>query len=59
MSENFHILDNVTIFDKERRERRVKTKKNKEAGRSSFVWNDVVFDSFKAGLLKETRYDYC
>ena len=27
VSENFHILDQVTIFDKERRERRLKTKK--------------------------------
>lgn len=59
VSENFHILDQVTIFDKERRERRLKTKKGEpEAGRSSFVWNEVVFDSFQAGYLKKIDMDF-
>lgn len=59
VSENFHILDQVTIFDKERRERRVKTKKgDPDAGRSSFVWNEVVYDSFQAGYLKQIDMDF-
>lgn len=59
VSENFHILDQVTIFDKERRERRLKSKKgDPEAGRSSFVWNEVVYDSFQAGYLKQIDMDF-
>lgn len=59
VSENFHILDQVTIFDKERRERRLKSKKgDPDAGRSSFVWNEVVYDSFQAGYLKQIDMDF-
>lgn len=58
VDESFHVLDQVTIFDRERRDRRVKADgDNPTAGRSSFLWNEVVFNSFKAGYLKQLDFD--
>jgi len=58
VNENFHVLDSVTIFDKERREAKKKTKSDDpNAGRSYFVWNEIVFRSFQAGNLKEIDLD--
>ena len=46
VDENFHILEQVSIVRGRPR------KKDGPAGFSSFVWNDVVFQSFKAGWIK-------
>lgn len=52
VSESFHILDNVTLYDKERYARRKKM--NGPSGAySSFSWNEIVFRSFRAGYLKK------
>ncbi len=54
MDESFHILEQVTIFDRERRERHRSTRQDDpNAGLSSIVWNSVVFNSFKTGYLKQ------
>jgi hypothetical protein len=50
VSEKFHILDRVTLYDKDRGlrpgDRRL----------SSFTWNEVLFHSFRSGYLK--RFDF-
>lgn len=56
VNEGFHILDHVQILDKERQSRRAK--KGDQAGKSSFVWNEVVFNSFKAGYLKQLDFEF-
>lgn len=56
VNEGFHILDHVTILDKERQRRRAM--QGEEGGRSSFVWNEVVFNSFKAGYLKPVDFEF-
>ncbi len=54
VDESFHILEQVTIFDRERRERHRSTRQDDpNAGLSSIVWNSVVFNSFKTGYLKQ------
>lgn len=58
VNESFHILEQVTLFDKERRERRRRANPGDGlAGKSSFVWNEVVFNSFKSGYLKQLDFD--
>lgn len=58
VNEKFHILESVTIYDKERRAKSKKLKANDEnAGRSYFIWNEKVFESFLAGNLKEIDLD--
>ena len=57
VSEGFHVLEQVTILDNERRRRRTKDG-GQDAGKSFFVWNDVVFNSFKAGYLKQLDFDF-
>lgn len=55
VSEGFHLLDHVQILDSERR----RSKRGGEhGGKSSFVWNEVVFSSFKAGYLKQVDYEF-
>jgi hypothetical protein len=56
VNEGFHILDHVTILDKERQRRSAAKAEN--GGKSSFVWNEVVFNSFKAGYLKQIDYEF-
>lgn len=51
VDENFHILEQVTLYDQERRLSRLRSA-NSEPPLSSFTWNDVVFRSFKSGYLK-------
>ena len=46
VDESFHILEHVSIV------RGRPSKKGDPAGLSSFVWNDVVFQSFKSGWIK-------
>jgi hypothetical protein len=58
VNESFHLLDSVTVYDKERRANKKSLNPGDEnAGRSHFVWNDIVFRSFKAGNLKEIDLD--
>src|SRR5689334_8379911 len=56
VNEGFHILDHVQILDKERQRKRAK--KGEDGGKSSFVWNEVVFNSFKAGYLKQIDFEF-
>ncbi|MGE0538142.1 MAG: replication initiator protein A, partial [Pirellulales bacterium] len=51
VSESFHILDNVTLYDRERYARRKKAG-GIAAGCSSFSWNEIVFRNFRVGYLK-------
>lgn len=51
VSESFHILDNVTLYDRERYARRKKAG-GPGAGCSSFSWNEIVFRNFRVGYLK-------
>jgi hypothetical protein len=50
VNESFHILESVTLYDRERRDRR---RTRGLGGESSFTWNEVVFRSFEAGYLKK------
>lgn len=52
VSESFHIVDNVTLYDRERYARRNKAA-GVGAGCSSFSWNEIVFRNFQAGYLKK------
>ena len=56
VNEGFHILDHVQILDKERQRRSAKKAEN--PGKSSYVWNEVVFNSFKAGYLKQIDFEF-
>lgn len=57
VNEGFHILDHVQILDQER-QRRASKRDIEQAGKSSFVWNDIVFSSFKAGYLKQIDFEF-
>lgn len=59
VNETFHVIDQVTVFDRERIERRRKMAKGSpEKALSSFVWNETVFQSFKAGYIKALDFDF-
>jgi hypothetical protein len=73
VDENFHVLDNVTLYDRERRKptkasKGAKTpppKRSRKVGAegdpqplSSFKWNEVIFDSFQSGNLKQLDLDF-
>jgi len=58
VNENFHILESVTIYDRERRaSKKALNPDDANAGKSYFVWNDIVFRSFQSGNLKEIDLD--
>ena len=67
VDENFHVLDNVTLYDRERRRSRSKASKG-NAGKpdkmpaplplSSFRWNEVIFQSFQSGNLKQLDLEF-
>lgn len=58
-SENFHILEEVTIIDRSRRERRKAAyPDDANAVKSYFVWNEKVFNSFLAGNLKQLNFEF-
>ena len=50
VDENFHILEQVSIYD---RQRRVIGSGAGEPSLSMFFWNEVVFRSFRSGYLKQ------
>ena len=71
VDENFHVLDNVTLYDRERRRPvsrsgrsgkvdRVGTSKAEKAPLplSSFRWNEVIFQSFQSGNLKQLDLEF-
>ena len=64
VDENFHILDNVTLYDRERRRPLPGKKgapKRPEAAPlplSSFRWNEVIFRSFQSGNLKQLDLEF-
>jgi hypothetical protein len=76
VDENFHVLDNVTLYDKERRKRAggkggkanakaATGRRPKKTGSegdplplSSFRWNEVIFESFQSGNLKQLDLEF-
>lgn len=59
VNETFHVIDQVTVFDRERIARRRKMAKDSpEKALSSFVWNETVFQSFKTGYIKSLDFDF-
>jgi Replication initiator protein A len=71
VDENFHVLDNVTLYDRERRRpasrpgRAGKTDRGGAARAdkvplplSSFRWNEVIFQSFQSGNLKQLDLEF-
>ncbi len=68
VDEQFHVLDNVTLYDRERwRTRTGKSAKGDRAGSkvekpplplSSFRWNEVIFQSFQSGNLKQLDLEF-
>lgn len=57
VNEGFHILDHVQVMDKER-QRRASKREGEQIGKSSFVWNEAVFNSFKAGYMKQIDFEF-
>jgi hypothetical protein len=70
VDENFHVLDNVTLYD---REQRARSSRSRAAGKggsgkaerapaplplSSFRWNEVIFQSFQSGNLKQLDLEF-
>ncbi len=67
VDEQFHVLDNVTLYDRERWRTSSKERKTgSAAGRaekpplplSSFRWNEVIFQSFQSGNLKQLDLEF-
>lgn len=69
VDENFHVLDNVSLYDRERRRpagragrlaRRGKKAEgeNQPLPLSSFRWNEVIFQSFQSGNLKQLDLEF-
>lgn len=59
VSETFGIIDSASIYDRERRERRLKTNPNNpQTGLSSIEWSKVVFKSFQEGNVKNLNFQF-
>jgi hypothetical protein len=76
VDESFHVLDNVTLYDRERRKRAggkpgkpgakpATGRRPKKTGAegdplplSSFRWNEVIFESFQSGNLKQLDLEF-
>lgn len=63
VDESFHILDNVSLYDRERRKSTASKRGGKRtAGNplplSSFRWNEVIFRSFQSGNLKQLDLEF-
>jgi len=56
VDEKFHLLDNVTLYDREKYSHRNRAQTPLPI--SSFTWNEVVFRSFRAGNLKSLDFDF-
>ncbi len=60
VDENFHVLDNVTLYDRERRRPAARPGKAAKTPLplSSFRWNEVIFQSFQSGNLKQLDLEF-
>jgi hypothetical protein len=60
VDENFHVLDNVTLYDRERRRSSGRWGRSGKAPLplSSFRWNEVIFQSFQSGNLKQLDLEF-
>ncbi len=70
VDENFHVLDNVTLYDRERRKTGKNSKSSSKGSKvppkneraplplSSFKWNEVIFQSFQSGNLKQLDLEF-
>jgi hypothetical protein len=70
VDEQFHVLDNVTLYDRERWRTSARTGKTARGERtgsksdkpplplSSFRWNEVIFQSFQSGNLKQLDLEF-
>jgi Replication initiator protein A len=69
VDEQFHVLDNVTLYDRERWRTAAKPGRSGRADRggkadkpplplSSFRWNEVIFQSFQSGNLKQLDLEF-
>jgi hypothetical protein len=70
VDEQFHVLDNVTLYDRERWRTSVRSAKSAKVDRSgaktekpplplsSFRWNEVIFRSFQSGNLKQLDLEF-
>jgi len=70
VDEQFHVLDNVTLYDRERWRTSARSGKAGKGDRSgakadkpplplsSFRWNEVIFQSFQSGNLKQLDLEF-
>ena len=70
VDEQFHVLDNVTLYDREKWRTSAKASKNGALEKSqvraqkpplplsSFRWNEVIFRSFQSGNLKQLDLEF-
>ena len=70
VDEQFHVLDNVTLYDRERWRTSVRSGKSSKVDKSgskadkpplplsSFRWNEVIFRSFQSGNLKQLDLEF-
>ena len=70
VDEQFHVLDNVTLYDRERRRTSARSSKASKGESSecqhrepplplsSFRWNEVIFRSFQSGNLKQLDLEF-
>jgi Replication initiator protein A len=70
VDEQFHVLDNVTLYDRERWRTSVRLGKSNRPEKSgskvdkpplplsSFRWNEVIFRSFQSGNLKQLDLEF-
>jgi hypothetical protein len=70
VDEQFHVLDNVTLYDRERWRTSARSSKAGKGDRgtsrgdkpplplSSFRWNEVIFQSFQSGNLKQLDLEF-
>src|SRR5436305_1669293 len=70
VDEQFHVLDNVTLYDRERWRTTARPGKASKTDRpgskadkpplplSSFRWNEVIFQSFQSGNLKQLDLEF-
>jgi hypothetical protein len=70
VDEQFHVLDNVTLYDRERWRTSARSGKSGKGERggskadkpplplSSFRWNEVIFQSFQSGNLKQLDLEF-
>ena len=70
VDEQFHVLDNVTLYDRERWRTSARTSKAGKGEKStskvdkpplplsSFRWNEVIFRSFQSGNLKQLDLEF-